>query len=63
MDSEMETTCLTLIAASGTARSQAFEALKAAGIKVCQDLDGMTVREAVEKYKNGDAPFADAPNK
>ena len=30
MDSEMETTCLTLIAASGTARSQAFEALKAA---------------------------------
>ena len=26
-------------------------------------LNGMTVREAVEKYKNGDAPFADAPNK
>ena len=40
-----------------------MEKWKAAGIKVCQDLDGMTVREAVEKYKNGDAPFADAPNK
>ena len=42
---------------------KAFEALQAAGIKVCQDLDGMTVREAVEKFKKGDAPFADAPNK
>ena len=40
-----------------------LKSAKAAGIKVCQDLDGMTVREAVEKYKNGDAPFADAPNK
>ena len=48
---------------SGYVGPKAFEALKAAGIKVCQDLDGMTVREAVEKYKNGDAPFADAPNK
>ena len=48
---------------SGYVGPKAFEALKAARIKVCQDLDGMTVREAVEKYKNGDAPFADAPNK
>ena len=51
------------MALSGYVGPKAFEALKAAGIKVCQDLDGMTVREAVEKYKNGDAPFADAPNK
>lgn len=49
---------------SGYVGPKAFEALKAAGIKVCQDLDGMTVREAVEKYKNGDAPILpDAPNK
>ena len=48
---------------SGYVGPKAFEALKAAGIKVCQDLDGMTVREAVEKFKSGDAPFADAPNK
>ena len=48
---------------SGYVGPKAFEALKAAGIKVCQDLDGLTVREAVERFKNGDAPFADAPNK
>lgn len=48
---------------SGYVGPKAFEALQAAGIKVCQDLDGMTVREAVEKFKKGDAPFADAPNK
>ena len=29
---------------SGYVGPKAFEALKAAGIKVCQDLDGMTVR-------------------
>ena len=48
---------------SGYVGPKAFEALKAAGIGVCQELDGMTVREAVEKFKNGTAPFADAPNK
>ena len=48
---------------SGYVGPKAFEALKAAGIQVCQDLDGMTVGEAVERFKNGDAPFADAPNK
>lgn len=48
---------------SAATSAPSFEALKAAGIKVCQDLDGMTVREAVEKFKSGDAPFADAPNK
>ena len=42
---------------------KAIEAHKADGIKVCQDLDGMNVREDVEKYKNGDAPLADATNK
>lgn len=48
---------------SGYVGPKAFEALKAAEIKVCQDLDGMTVREAVETFKNGNAPYADAPNK
>ena len=48
---------------SGYVGPKAFEALQAAGIKVCQDLDGLTVREAVERFKSGGAPFADAPNK
>ena len=34
-----------------------------AGIETAERMSAVTVREAVEKYKNGDAPFADAPNK
>lgn len=48
---------------SGYVGPKAFEALRAAEIKVCQDLDGITVREAVERFKSGSVPFADAPNK
>ena len=48
---------------SGYVGPKAFEALQAADIKVCQDLDGFTVGEAVQRFKDGLAPFADAPNK
>ena len=48
---------------SGYVGPKAFEALQAAGIKVCQDLDGITVRDAVERFKSGAVSFADAPNK
>lgn len=48
---------------SGYVGPKAFDALQAAGIKVCQDLDGMTVGQALERFKAGNAPFADAPNK
>ncbi len=48
---------------TGYVGPKAFEALKAAGIKVGQDLDGLTVEEAVNRYKAGQVPFADAPNK
>lgn len=48
---------------SGFVGPKAFEALTAAGIKVCQNLEGMTVREAVRLFKAGSVPFADAPNK
>ena len=47
---------------SGYVGPKAFDALKAAGIKVCQDVSG-TVREAVERFQKGEFPFADAPNK
>ncbi len=48
---------------SGYVGPKAFEALKAAGIKVCQDVEGVTVREAVERFKSGSLPFAESSNK
>lgn len=48
---------------TGFVGPKAFEALAAAGIKVCPNLDGMTVREAVQRYLAGNAPVADAPNR
>ena len=48
---------------SGYVGPKAFEALKAAGIKVCQDVEGVSVREAVERFESGALPFAEASNK
>ena len=48
---------------SGYVGPKAFEALQAAGIRVCQNVDGGTVRQAVERFCKGELPFADAPNK
>lgn len=48
---------------SGYIGPKAFEALTAAGIKICQDMDGMTVGEAVERFKSGSVPFSQVPNK
>jgi len=48
---------------TGVVGPKAFQALDAAGIKVGQNLEGITVGEAVERYKTGKVPFADGPNK
>lgn len=48
---------------TGYVGPKAFDALNAAGVKVCQDLENMTVAEAIEHYKAGKTTFADAPNK
>ncbi len=49
---------------SGFVGPKAFQALSAVKIKVVQDLDeGMTVRQAVEKYKRGAVRFAEGPNR
>lgn len=48
---------------TGIVGPKAFQALEAAGIKVGQNLEGVTVGEAVERYKAGQVPFADGPNK
>ena len=48
---------------SGYVGPKAFEALSAAGIKICQNVEGISVGEAVERFRKGEYPFADAPNK
>ena len=47
---------------SGYVGPKAFNALQAAGIKVCQNVSG-TVREAVERFQKGEFPFASTSNK
>lgn len=47
---------------SGFVGPKAFTALSAAGIAVIQDVENMTVAQAVERYKSGELVTADAPN-
>jgi predicted DNA-binding protein (UPF0251 family)/predicted Fe-Mo cluster-binding NifX family protein len=47
---------------TGFVGPNAFGALKAAGIQVGQNLDGLTVRQAIEKYKNNEVTMSSAPN-
>ena len=47
---------------SGYVGPKAFEALQTAGITVIQDMDGMTVGQALEKYRAGKCQAAAAPN-
>lgn len=48
---------------TGFVGPKAFQALAAAGVKVGQNLDGVTVKEAVERFKAGQVEMATAPNK
>ncbi|GFK94461.1 hypothetical protein NNJEOMEG_02306 [Fundidesulfovibrio magnetotacticus] len=48
---------------TGIVGPKAFQALEAAGVKVGQNLEGLTVGQAVNRYKAGEVPFADGPNK
>jgi predicted Fe-Mo cluster-binding NifX family protein len=48
---------------TGFVGPKAFQALTAAGIKVAQNNEGLTVREAVERFKNGNVEMADRPNR
>ena len=47
---------------TGYVGPKAFTALQAAGIKVGQNLDNMTVRQAVERFQAGQVEWAAAPN-
>ena len=48
---------------SGYVGPKAFQALQAAGIQICQEVDGMTVGEALVKYRAGQLSFAQSPNR
>ncbi|MEJ2037421.1 MAG: DUF134 domain-containing protein [Desulfosarcinaceae bacterium] len=48
---------------TGFVGPKAFMALQAAGIKVAQNLENITVRQAVERYNNGQVSWAAAPNR
>ena len=48
---------------SGYVGPKAFEALKAAGVTVIQDMDGMSVGEALRRYRLGQCAAADGPNR
>jgi predicted DNA-binding protein (UPF0251 family)/predicted Fe-Mo cluster-binding NifX family protein len=48
---------------TGYVGPKAFQALSAAGIQIVQNLDGLSVREALERYKSGSLKVADGPNR
>jgi predicted Fe-Mo cluster-binding NifX family protein len=47
---------------TGYVGPKAFKVLEAAGIKVGQNLEGLTARAVVERFKNGDIAAAPAAN-
>ena len=48
---------------TGYVGPKAFQALTAAGIKICQNLENMTVRQAIDRYKSGEVTVAAQPNR
>jgi len=48
---------------TGYVGPKAFQALTAAGIKVGQNLEGLTVRDAVERFKRDQVEIAQAANR
>lgn len=47
---------------TGVVGPKALQALSAAGIRIVQDLEGMTVREAVQRFKSGALAASDSPS-
>jgi predicted Fe-Mo cluster-binding NifX family protein len=47
---------------TGFVGPKAFQALTAAGIAIGQNLDNLTVREAVQRFQQGDVAMAATPN-
>ncbi|MFH1983536.1 MAG: NifB/NifX family molybdenum-iron cluster-binding protein [Pseudomonadota bacterium] len=51
------------IVLTGFVGPKAYMALSAAGIQVGQNLENMTVRDAIERYRQGTVDWAEAPNR
>ncbi len=47
---------------TGRVGEKAFTALRGAGVQVCLDLEGLSVRQAVERFRSGGLAFAEGPN-
>lgn len=48
---------------TGFVGPKAFQALDAGGVKVVQDLNGLTVGQAIERYESGQVKMAGGPNR
>jgi predicted Fe-Mo cluster-binding NifX family protein len=48
---------------TGFVGPKAFKVLQAAGIKIGQNLENVTVRQALERYKNDQVEWATQPNR
>jgi predicted Fe-Mo cluster-binding NifX family protein len=48
---------------TGFVGPKAFAALQAAGVKVVQGLEALTVGEAIARFRAGDLSYAEAPNR
>ena len=48
---------------TGYVGPKAFQALQAAGITIGQNLEGLTVREAIKRYTGGGIEMASKPNR
>jgi predicted Fe-Mo cluster-binding NifX family protein len=48
---------------TGFVGPKAFQALRAAGIEIGQNIDQYTVRQAVQQFQNGQVSLAVAPNR
>lgn len=48
---------------TGYVGPKAFMALEHAGIQVAQNLDNLTIRQAIDKFKAGDLEWASSPNR
>ena len=48
---------------TGSVGPKAFKALAAAGIKVGQNLEGLTVRDAVDRFKSDEVEIAQVANR
>jgi predicted DNA-binding protein (UPF0251 family)/predicted Fe-Mo cluster-binding NifX family protein len=51
------------IVLTGYVGPKAFLSLEHAGVQVAQNLDNLTVRQAIEKFKSGDLEWASSPNR